>query len=96
VVVFNDILVRIIKDYVKKGSKIFIEGELQTRKWQDQSGADKYTTEVVLQNYNANLILLDRKSGPDNNSLDNGSSGGYNSSANYNSNNANLDDEVPF
>ncbi len=61
VVVFGDGLVKIVENYVKKGSKIFIEGELQTRKWQDQDGNDKYTTEVVLQGYNCNLTLLDSR-----------------------------------
>lgn len=58
IVVFGG-LVKIIKSYVKKGSKLYIEGKIQTRKWQDQSGADRYTTEVVLQGFNANLQLLD-------------------------------------
>jgi single-strand DNA-binding protein len=57
--IFNENLVRIVEQYVKKGSKLYIEGSLQTRKWQDQSGADKYTTEVVLQNFNGTLVLLD-------------------------------------
>jgi single-strand DNA-binding protein len=61
--IFNENLVRIVEQYVKKGSKLYIEGSLQTRKWQDQSGADKYTTEVVLQNFNGTLVLLDRAEG---------------------------------
>jgi len=61
VVVFGEGLVNIVEKYVKKGSKIFIEGELQTRKWQDQDGNDKYTTEVILQGYNCNLTLLDSR-----------------------------------
>ena len=61
VVVFGDGLVNIVENYVKKGSKIYVEGELQTRKWQDQDGNDRYTTEVVLQGYNCNLTLLDSK-----------------------------------
>ena len=61
VVVFGDGLVNIVENYVKKGSKIYVEGELQTRKWQDQDGNDKYTTEVVLQGYNCNLTLLDSR-----------------------------------
>ena len=62
VVVFGEGLVDIIEKYVKKGSKIFIEGELQTRKWTDKEGNDKYTTEVILQGYNSTLTLLDSKS----------------------------------
>ena len=61
VVVFGDGLVNIVEQYVKKGSKIYVEGELQTRKWQDQDGNDRYTTEVILQGYNCNLTLLDSK-----------------------------------
>ena len=61
IVVFGDGLVDIIEKYVKKGSKIYIEGELQTRKWQDQDGNDRYTTEVVLQGFNSNLTLLDSR-----------------------------------
>lgn len=59
VVVFTAGLVGIIKSYVKKGSKLYIEGKLTTRKWQDKDGQDRYTTEVVLQGFNANLQLLD-------------------------------------
>ena len=61
IVVFGDGLVDIVEKYVKKGSKIYIEGELQTRKWQDQDGNDKYTTEVILQGFNSNLTLLDSR-----------------------------------
>tara|TARA_Y100001970_G_C13729900_1_gene600968 strand:- start:7 stop:489 length:483 start_codon:yes stop_codon:yes gene_type:complete len=61
IVVFGDGLVDIVEKYVKKGSKIYVEGELQTRKWQDQEGKDRYTTEVILQGYNSNLTLLDSR-----------------------------------
>ena len=61
IVVFGDGLVNIVENYVKKGSKIYVVGELQTRKWQDQEGNDKYTTEVILQGYNCNLTLLDSR-----------------------------------
>ncbi len=65
IAIFNENLVRIAEQYLKKGSKVYIEGSLQTRKWQDQSGADKYTTEVVLQNFNGTLVLLgDTGGGP--------------------------------
>jgi single-strand DNA-binding protein len=60
VVIFNEGLCRVAEQYLKKGSKIYLEGQLQTRKWQDQSGQDKYTTEVVLQNFNSQLTMLDR------------------------------------
>jgi len=60
VVIFNEGLCRIAEQYLKKGSKIYLEGALQTRKWQDQSGQDRYSTEVVLQGFNAQLTMLDR------------------------------------
>lgn len=59
VVIFDDKLVDVAEKYLKKGSKIFIEGGLQTRKWQDQSGQDRYTTEVVLQRFRSELQMLD-------------------------------------
>jgi single-strand DNA-binding protein len=59
VVVFNENLCRVIEQYVKKGAKLYIEGALQTRKWQDQSGQDRYSTEVVLQGFNGQLTMLD-------------------------------------
>jgi single-strand DNA-binding protein len=61
VAVFNEGLVGVIERFVKKGSKLYIEGQLQTRKWQDQSGADRYSTEVVLRPYNGTLVLLGDK-----------------------------------
>ena len=78
IVVFNEGLVDVIEKYIKKGSKIYVEGELSTRKYQDKDGNDKYTTEVVLQGYNSTLTMLDsRNSGsasieeaPNNSSLD--------------------------
>src|ERR1700734_1631037 len=63
VVIFNENLCRIAEQYLKKGSKVYIEGSLQTRKWQDQSGQDKYSTEGVLQNFRGELTLLDRAGG---------------------------------
>src|ERR1700749_4871338 len=63
VVIFNENLCRIAEQYLKKGSKVYIEGQLQTRKWQDQSGADHYSTEIVIQGYNGTLTLLDRREG---------------------------------
>jgi single-strand DNA-binding protein len=59
VVVFNDNLCKVVEQYVRKGSKLYIEGQLQTRKWTDQSGAEKYSTEVVLQGFNGTLTMLD-------------------------------------
>ena len=71
VAIFNEGLVRICEQYLKKGSKIYIEGQLQTRKYQDQSGADRYSTEVVLQGFGGTLTMLDGASG------DKQQSGGY-------------------
>ena len=59
----NDALVRVVEQYLKKGSKVYIEGQLETRKWQDQSGADRYSTEVVLRPYNGVLVMLDSVGG---------------------------------
>ena len=101
VVIFNPVLVDIAEKYVKKGSKIYVEGQLQTRKWQDSSGTEKYTTEVVLQNYRGELLLLDRTN--DSNSFK-GIEGQNQSTQNLNkdskiealNNLENLDDDIPF
>ncbi len=74
-VVFSQGLVGIVKSYVKKGSKLYVEGQLQTRKWTDNNGVEKYTTEVVLQNFNSTLQILD--------SNRNNSSGGSSGGGNY-------------
>jgi single-strand DNA-binding protein len=63
VVIFNEGLAKIAEQYLKKGSKVYIEGQLQTRKWTDQSGVEKYSTEVVLQGFNSALTMLDRAGG---------------------------------
>jgi single-strand DNA-binding protein len=63
VVVFNDRLVDVIERYLKKGAKVYLEGALQTRKWTDQSGQEKYTTEIVLQKYRGELTMLDGRGG---------------------------------
>jgi single-strand DNA-binding protein len=60
VVIFNEGLCRIAEQYLKKGAKVYLEGQLQTRKWQDQQGQDRYSTEVVLQGFNSQLTMLDR------------------------------------
>src|SRR5438067_11440603 len=73
VVIYNENLGKIAEQYLKKGSKVYIEGQLQTRKWQDQSGQDKYTTEVVLQRFRGELTLLDRAG--ENVAADNGGNG---------------------
>ena len=95
--IFSEGLVRICEQYLKKGSKVFVEGSLQTRKWQDQSGADRYSTEVVLQGFNGTLTMLDSRAG---------SNGDFDSSKDTNELSANsdsfsnsasdIDDEIPF
>ncbi len=98
VVIFNPGLVTVVKNYVKKGSKLFIEGQLQTRKWTDQSGQDKYTTEVVLQGYGGQLTMLDSRGG------DGASGGGYSAPAAASAPaaqpaaaaSAPVDDDIPF
>ena len=98
VVVFGEGLVDIIDKYVKKGSKIYIEGELQTRKWQDQNGNDRYTTEVILQGFNSTLTLLDNKGNStslseksDKNIIENDSS-----ASQQNEKDSSIDDDIPF
>ncbi len=61
VVIFNENLGRVAKNYLRKGSKVYLEGAIQTRKWQDQSGQDKYSTEIVLQRFRGELVLLDSR-----------------------------------
>lgn len=78
VAIFSEPLVRIAEQYLKKGSKIYIEGQLETRKWQDQSGTDRYTTEVVLRPYRSELTMLDGASGSGGGGMGGGGrSGGY-------------------
>jgi single-strand DNA-binding protein len=60
VVIFSEPLCKVVEQYLKKGARVYLEGQLQTRKWQDQSGQEKYTTEVVLQGFNSQLVMLDR------------------------------------
>ena len=80
VVIFSEGLTRVAESYLRKGSKVYIEGQLQTRKWQDQSGQDKYSTEIVLQGFNSNLTLLDGRGegeGASSGGYGNESSGGF-------------------
>ena len=94
VVIFNDRLGDVAEKYLRKGSKVYIEGQLQTRKWTDQSGVEKYTTEVVLQRFRGELTMLDSK----------GEGGGYSGSeddagesrSTAPARRAELDDEIPF
>jgi single-strand DNA-binding protein len=77
VVIFNENLGRVAKSYLRKGSKVYLEGQIQTRKWTDQSGADRYSTEVVLQRFRGELVLLDSRGGGGGGGEDFG--GGYDS-----------------
>jgi single-strand DNA-binding protein len=77
VVIFNENLAKVAEQYLKKGSKIYIEGQLQTRKWQDQSGVEKYTTEIVLQRFRGELTILDSRQGGGSEEYSESSGGGY-------------------
>jgi len=91
VVVFNESLVKVIEQHAKKGSKIFVEGALSTRKWTDQEGRERYTTEVVLRQFNGALILLGTgRAAPDENSY------GTTKTVQQQSAKDSLDDEIPF
>lgn len=100
VVIFNEGLAKVAEQYLRKGSKVYLEGSLQTRKWQDQSGSDRYSTEVVLQKFRGEMVLLDGPKG-DNKQEPLGMSG-YSSKADQKADtgtygNNDLDDsEIPF
>ncbi len=101
VVIFNENLCRIAEQYLRKGSTIYVEGALQTRKWTDQSGADKYTTEVVLQRFRGELTMLGGRAdggGASGGGDYGGSSGGGTSSSggSMGGGSSDLDDEIPF
>jgi single-strand DNA-binding protein len=107
VVIFNEGLVGIAKNYLRKGSKVYIEGQLATRKWTDKDGAEKYSTEVVLQGYNSSLTILDSKredgGSAGSSSYDDGYSSYGSSSSSASTQNSRsaapvpeLDDEIPF
>lgn len=99
VAIFSEPLGNVAEQYLRKGSKVYIEGKLATRKWQDQSGADRYSTEIVLQGFDGTLVMLDGKSGGgeqrsggQSGSNDAGTRGGFGGSNSV----ADLDDDVPF
>ena len=104
VVIFNDQLAKVAEQYLKKGAKVYIEGQIQTRKWQDQTGNDRYTTEIVLQKYRGELQMLDSRG-------EGGQVGGYSGGGGGRSQGSDfgqsgpddrgggsrdLDDEIPF
>jgi single-strand DNA-binding protein len=112
VVIFNENLGRVAKSYLRKGSKVYLEGQIQTRKWTDQSGADRYSTEVVLQRFRGELVLLDSRGGGGGAGDDFGG-GGYESGGGFGGGgggggsrpqqrpapaafDSDLDDDVPF
>jgi single-strand DNA-binding protein len=94
VVIFNEGLAKVAKQYLRKGSKVYLEGQLQTRKWQDNSGADKYSTEIVLQKFRGELVLLDRREGGGDHADRNGPQTGANPG--LSGGDQDLDDDVPF
>ncbi|MEO1015599.1 MAG: single-stranded DNA-binding protein [Pseudomonadota bacterium] len=100
VVIFSEGLARVAEQYLRKGSKVYIEGQLQTRKWQDQSGQDRYTTEVVLQGFNSTLTMLDGRrdggGGGFGSGGDDFGGGGGGSSSGGGGKSFELDDDIPF
>ncbi len=99
VAIFSEGLVKVAQQYLKKGSMVYLEGQLETRKWQDKEGKDRYTTEVVLRQFNSTLVLLDRREGAgggdyggrDAIPASGGSGGGAGGGQSFE-----LDDEIPF
>ena len=103
IVVFNENLINLIEQYVKKGSKLFIEGQLETRKWTDSNGQDKYSTEVVLRNFKGELTFLDNRSNTSDSVIDSSpiESNDANNSISQSPENidkidSDIDDDIPF
>ena len=100
IVIFNDGLAGVVESYLKKGSKVYIEGQLQSRKYTDKDGVEKYTTEIVLANYNGTLTMLDSKGSSGDFSSDSMSQIDQNTaldtSTSSNSDDLDIDDEIPF
>jgi single-strand DNA-binding protein len=107
VVIFNEGLAKVAEQYLKKGAKVYVEGALQTRKWTDQSGVEKYSTEVVLQGFNSNLTMLDGRGGGGGGSFGEEPGGDFGSSGPVSSaprravaagggRNSDMDDDIPF
>jgi single-strand DNA-binding protein len=107
VVIFNEGLCKVAEQYLKKGAKVYIEGALQTRKWTDQSGVEKYSTEVVLQGFNSTLTMLDGRSGGGGGNFGSDDAGDFGSSSPASSaprravaagggRNSDMDDDIPF
>ncbi|RVG60620.1 single-stranded DNA-binding protein [Sinorhizobium meliloti] len=106
VVIFNESLAKVAEEYLKKGAKVYVEGQLQTRKWQDNQGHDRYSTEVVLQGFNATLSMLDGRregsgyraggDGPEDYGIDGDRAAGRSSSQPSQSFERELADDIPF
>jgi single-strand DNA-binding protein len=107
VVIFSEPLCKIVEQYLKKGAKVYIEGALQTRKWTDQSGVEKYSTEVVLQGFNSTLTMLEGRSAGGGGSFGSDDAGDFGSSSPASSaprravaagggRNSDMDDDIPF
>ncbi len=107
VVLFNEALVNLAENYLRKGSKVYIEGQLETRKWQDQSGQDKYTTEIILRPYRGELTMLDSRASNEGSSYGNNNANSNQSSQYQSGGGASptqsspapvdtMEDEIPF
>lgn len=98
IVIFSEGLVNIVEQYVKKGAKLYIEGGIQTRKWVDNSGVERYYTEIILQGYNSNLMILDTRNSHNNEYANNSSESTYSKNTNDHgkSFSDDLEDEIPF
>jgi single-strand DNA-binding protein len=101
VCIYSEPLIGVAERYLQKGRKVYIEGQLETRKWQDQSGQDRYTTEVALRPFRSELTLLDSRGGEGGRDFDSGPSGGPGGGRDYGGGPAGgpgggLDDEIPF
>jgi single-strand DNA-binding protein len=106
IVVFNDNLAKVAEQYLKKGMKVYVEGQLQTRKWQDQTGNERYTTEVVLQKFRGELQMLDSRGQGEGGQVGQGGggrsdfgqsgAGDYSQGGRSSSGSRDLDDEIPF
>jgi len=100
VVIFNERLAEVAEKYLRKGSKIYVEGQLQTRKWTDQNGQDRYSTEVVLQRFRGELTMLDSRGGEGGGDFGGGGRGqdygGGSCGSGGSGGGGDLDDEIPF
>ena len=96
IVIFNEGLINVVQQYLKKGANVFVEGQLSTRKWKDESsGQDKYSTEIILQGYNSSLTMLDSRGKSDSQNLVSENKSSLPKDE-MNQTNSDLDDEIPF